>query len=72
MHLCLSYPSGMEQAADEEGGCVAPPPAGTPISTPPLPVGERQLLLPESGANAVQHAQRLVIERHGFGGQVLP
>ena len=30
----------------------------------------RRLLLSESGANAVQCAQRLVIERHAFGGQV--
>ncbi len=29
-------------------------------------------LLPVSGADAVQVAQRLVIERHAFGGQVLP
>ncbi len=26
-------------------------------------------LLPESGANAVQCAKRLVVERHAFGGQ---
>ena len=29
-------------------------------------------LLPVSGADAVQVAQRLVIKRHAFGGQVLP
>jgi hypothetical protein len=33
---------------------------------------QRQALLPGSGANGVQRAQRLVVEPHAFGGQVLP
>jgi len=53
-------------------------PLGTRRRAPPGPPSRptrrvrRRALLPDSGANAVQRAQRLVVETHAFGGQVLP